>query len=158
MSIEYRCMPLSDAMPHILTMLPAQWGETGDSEYPCEPNWPMYAALETAGALIVLVAFDRNCAIGYLAALVHPHMNSRQVKIGTISTYYMEPGMSRALRLRSMISCAINLMRRQGVAEIVVDTEYNHSFGRVLDAMGFSARKVGYTMKIGNVVPMEKAV
>jgi hypothetical protein len=142
--IHYDRYPLARARQWIETILPAQWAETGDSELPCEPQWSFYEAIEKTGAGILLVCFDDDRPIGYVAGMVHANPNSRNTKMVTISTYYVENRKGRPVILRRMIEHAIEVGRRAGALRAIVDTEYDNSAGRIFEAMGAEPVKIGY--------------
>lgn len=143
--ITYAQETLAAARADIETLIPAQWEETGDKTE-VMPNWQLYGALEATGLVILVVAREEGRAIGYFGGILHSHPNARELMVATFPTYFMEHGQHRALRLKAMFAEGIRLARARGAWKINIETEYNHSAGRILEAMGFVPSAVKYVM------------
>jgi len=126
-----------------------QWAETGDGRSPPAPNWNLYYALERKDALIVLIGRQDGRLVGYMGIVIHPQLDSVGLRQASISTYWIEPSAARVFRLRKFFSEAISRARVQGVNRVTVDTEAEHSCGRLLERLGFRQRSISY------VLPME---
>lgn len=158
MSIGFELVSLSAGRPSIEEMLPAQWADTGDAALDCEPNWVAYEAIERAGGLVLLVAYEQEIRhpIGYLAMFLHPHPNAKSVRVGTIATYYVEQRTARAMILRAMVQYAVRLGRERGVHEVRGEIEAAHQdAGRFWQALGFTPYKVSYRMILGQETARE---
>ena len=145
--ISYGIESLQSSKSEVEDMLPAQWQHTGDSDLKCEPHWPIYEAMEKVNSGFLLIARDNDRAVGYLVAIFHPHLNSRQSLVGTVSTYFVEDRPSRAFILRGLFQAAIDEMMKRPVARINIDTEYHNSCGILLERLGFEPVRIGYMMK-----------
>ena len=148
--IAYAQERLETVLPDLQEMVSAQWQHTGDSDLPCEPNWPMYVALEQRGVGALFVARDNDRAIGYATALFHTHLNSKQVMVGTISTYFVEERSMRALIMRQLLLNARDWLLQRGARRVYIETDYGHSAGAILERMGFARRKIGYMLAVPN--------
>ncbi len=144
--ITYAQERLVAAMDDMRTMVPEQYKHTGDPTLPLDPNWQVYSTLETRGAAALFIARDASRPVGYSTALLHPHMNSKQVLVGTISTYYVEECQMRGLIMRQLLRTACDWLTEKGAQRVYAETEYNHSAGNLLERMGFTPVKIGYMM------------
>lgn len=144
--ISYSEESLLRCRPDIESLIPAQWEETGDAFIECKPDWAMYEAMEQVGALILMMVRDEGRPIGYLTGSVYRHPNSTGHRVASIPTYFVEHRPGRSLILRSMLSHGINLAMKKGAWKVNVKTEYNHSAGRILEAMGLAPSAVEYVM------------
>lgn len=144
--ITYAEEHLSHCRPDIEGLLPVQWEETGDFFIECRPRWDIYEALENVGALLLLMAREDGRPIGYLTGSVYRHPNSTDHLMASIPTYFVESRPNRALALRSLVSHGVDLALRRGAIKVLVKTEYNHSAGRILEAMGMKPTAVEYVM------------
>ena len=142
---------LGQARSCVETLLPAQYQETGDPLMPCEPNWAMYEKLEQTGAFMLIMVRDDDRAIGYCAAILHPSMNSRQMLVGTISTYFVEERDNRAFILKTMLGAVQDMLFARGAKQIKIETEYTHSAARLLERMGYQAEAVRYRINAPSV-------
>lgn len=144
--ITYRQVKLADTQTVIESFLVEQWAHTGDKNLKCEPNWAMYRALEAAGSLLLLLAYDDARPIGYLAAMVHPHVNSVSSKVASIPTYYVEERSGRALVMKGLFKQAITLLKQRDVVRIMSNTNIHHSAHRLLKKLGFIPSDIVYKM------------
>lgn len=145
--ITYTEEPLSHCQADIESLLPEQWAETGDSEIECAPNWPMYYALEQKGVMLLLMARDdTRWPVGFLYGVITKHPNSVDHLAAVIATYFIRSRPGRALYIRSLLSHGVNLAFEKGAWKVTVKTEYNHSAGRILEAMGFAPKSIEYVV------------
>lgn len=151
--ITYRQVKLAETQTVIESFLVEQWAHTGDKNLKCEPNWAIYHALESAGSLLLLLAYDDARPIGYLAAMVHPHVNSVSNKVASIPTYYVEERPGRSLVMRTLIQYALQALRSKGIVQATIDTDFEHSAGRLLGKLGFRPVKIGYKMDLTLLSP-----
>jgi GNAT superfamily N-acetyltransferase len=65
--IEIKVEPFFDCIHELQTFFPDHWEELGifKDKMPLLPNWPQYAALESIGELLTIVARKNNKVIGY---------------------------------------------------------------------------------------------
>lgn len=147
-SIVLAVEKLETAREAIETLLAAQWEETGDSEFVCRPNWPFYAKLEEIGAGYVMVMREDGIPIGWLAAMIHPHVNATDVKVGTVSSYYVKPRSTRAVLLKSLYRAVLRDLAVRGCWQVSIETEFGHSAGRLLELLGGRPKKIGYSFDL----------
>ena len=146
--INFAIEPLTSAQPDIEAMLAAQWTHTGEPEIECKPNWKFYRQLNQIGAGMLIMARQENVPVGYLAAFIYPHPNSIDHLIATISTYFVKEGPRRALTLVSMVDFALKQLVNRGVIRVDIETNAEHSAGRLWELKGFKLAKLGYSMKL----------
>jgi hypothetical protein len=144
--ITYAIEPQASCRADIELCLPDQWAETGDQGIDYKVNWELYAKLEQGGGLFWLTARDGDGLVGYLVCMVHQHPNSTDYKIGTIASYYVKPRTTRGLIERSLIAHGTNVAFQRGAWKVKVLTDWEHSFGRILELMGFRPKAVEYVM------------
>ena len=147
--IEFAVEALSLARQDIESMLPGQWEHTGDKGIECQPNWHLYSQFAERDALMVVLAREFDHAVGYLAAFVYPHPNSLSKLVASIPTYYVVDRPTRALILSRMVSFAVQRLAERGVYKVGIETNAQHSAGRMWEMMGFEIDKIGYTMRLG---------
>jgi hypothetical protein len=152
-AISFSDVFLHECRADIEALLSEQWAETGDSEIECKPDWALYSKLTKEMALLVVARDEEATAIGYCVGIIHKHFNSIDRKVATISTFFVKnrpqlahPGLDRALNLRAMLEFAVKVAFKRGVWKVNVKTEYNHSCGRLLEAMGFVPKAVEYVL------------
>ena len=145
---EFAVEAWHSARDDIMTMLPAQWAHTGDSDIPCQPNWELYNQFAERGAMITVMARDLDVAIGYLVAFIYPHPNAMSAKIAAIPTYYVVDRPTKALIMSRMVDFTVQKLAERGVYKVGIETNAKHSAGRMWELMGFEIEKIGYTMRL----------
>ena len=146
--VEFAVEQLSLVRPDIEGLLPAQWAHTGDSDIECRPNWNLYGQFAERGALMVVMARDFDCAVGYLAAFIYPHPNAMDSMMAAIPTYYVVDRPARALIMSRMVDFAIERLIERGVYKVDIETNAEHSAGRLWELKGFKLKKFGYSMHL----------
>lgn len=144
--ITYAQERLAAALNDVCALLPAQHAHTGDAELPVDPQWNVYSALEQVGRGILFMARDQGRAVGYAAAFLYPHLNSQHVLVGQVPTYFVEEGPWRGVIMVSLLRAVTDWLLQNGAQKVDIDTEYQHSAGKVLERMGFIPVKVGYRL------------
>lgn len=144
--ITYAQEKLASAIADVCSLLPAQHAHTGDPDLPPDPQWGVYSQLEQIGRGALFVARDQGRAIGYAAAFLAPALNSRNVLVGQVPTYFVEEGAWRGVIMVSLLRAAADWLLKNGAQKVDIDTQYQHSAGKVLERMGFIPVKVGYRL------------
>jgi len=143
---EYAVERLDTAFADLLSMLPAQWEHTGDSEVACQPNWILYRELESHGGLFLVIAREDGHPVGYMVAFIYPHPNAVSVPIAEIRTYFVENG--RSIVLNSMIDFTLEELARRGVFKIKASTHAGHSAVRLWELKGFEISGIELSLKL----------
>jgi hypothetical protein len=146
--VEFAVEALGPARPDIESLLPGQWAHTGDSDIKCEPNWRLYHEFAERQALMVVMARDFDTPVGYLAAFIYPHPNAVSRKVASIPTYYVVNRPTRALIMSRMVDFAVEQLAERGVFKVDIETNAEHSAGRLWELKGFKVAKIGYSMQL----------
>lgn len=139
---------LETARPAIEFLLPRQWEETGEPQFKVKPNWDFYAGLEAHGALLVIVLREEGRPIGYISAMMHPHVNATGVKMASIATYYVEPRATRAVLLRSLWRACRQAAASHGCVKAVIDSRPDNPANDLLELLGGVPEKIGYAFDL----------
>ncbi len=146
--VDFAIESLSTAQPDIERMLPAQWAHTGDSEVVCQPNWNLYRQLNERNAAILVMARVDGFPVGYLTALVYPHVNAQRELVAEIPTYFVAAGPIRALTLSRMVDFTLERLAERGVFKVTIETSADYSAGKLWELKGFKIAKIGYSLKL----------
>lgn len=155
--IEFAVEALTCAQPDIESLLPAQWAHTGDSDLACRPNWFLYHQFAQREALMVVMARQDGCAVGYLAAFIYPHVNSVTSLVANIPTYFVEDRPTRALVMSRMIDYALQRLVEREVYKVDIETSAEFSAGRLWELKGFKIAKIGYSLRLKRPAEMQNA-
>ena len=146
--VDFAVELLANAQPDIERLLPAQWVHTGDKEIECKPNWNLYRHFEANKALLLVTARQEGWTSGYLAAFIYPHPNAMTELVADIPTYFVVEGPMRGLMLSRMVDFALERLAERGVFKVNIETNAEHSAGRLWELKGFELAKFGYSMKL----------
>lgn len=146
--VEFALEPLGLARPDIESLHPMQWAQFGDSNIPCEPNWNLYYQFDDRQAMLTVMARDLGVPVGYLWAFIYPHPNAVSRKIASIPTYFVVNRPTRALIMSRMVDFALEKLASRGIYRVDIDTNAEHSAGRLWELKGFKVAKIGYSMRL----------
>ena len=143
------------ARPAIEMLMAAQWVETGDSQFPLDPNWAMYDLMDKTGRLVILVLREDGRPVGYAGGMVHPHMNSRRVLVATIPSWYVEPQPGRPFIEKALLQETARRLVALGAIKVTIETHADQSAARLLEVMGYKPSKLAFSIDAATV--LEKA-
>lgn len=146
--ITFKQVKLADTQHVVESFLTEHWEFNGDADLKCKPDWNTYHSLEKLNRLLLIFAMDDERPIGYLAAFIHPHMNSIDNLVASVPTYFVEERPGRAFIMRSLLEAAITALKARSVVHINVDTHWEHSAGKLLQKLGFRPSKIGYKLRL----------
>lgn len=146
----------AEARAAIDALMLTQWAETGDPRFPLDPNWSMYELMDRTGKLVILVLREDGRAIGYAGGMVHPHMNSRNVPVATIPTWYVEQMPGRPFVEKALLTEVMRRLVALGAKRVTIETHAEQSAARLLEVMGGKPAKVSFAFE-ADVVNREKA-
>ena len=146
--VDFAVESLVKAQPDIEKLLPEQWAHTGDTEIEAKPNWNFYRHLDAHNAGILVMAREDCRPVGYLVALIYPHPNSTEHLVANIPTYFVENRHSRPFIMARMVDFALERLAERGVFKIDIETNAEHSAGRLWELKGFKISKIGYSLKL----------
>jgi hypothetical protein len=144
--ITYRQERLTNCKPDVEILLPEQWAETGDIGIDCEPVWSVYHALDKVDALVLVMAREEGRPIGYLTGSVYRHPNSSHHMVGSLPTWFVERRPARALIARRLLQAGIDACFQKGAHKVTIKTDFEHSAGRLIEAMGGQPKAIEYVM------------
>lgn len=146
--VDFAVEPLVAAQADIERLLPAQWAHTGDREAECKPNWNLYRQFNERGACMVVMARADGAPVGYLAAFIYRHPNAMDELTSEIPTYFVAEGPIRALVMSRMVDFALERLAERGVFKVTIETNTEHSAGRLWELKGFKLARMGYSLKL----------
>jgi L-amino acid N-acyltransferase YncA len=91
MTISFQREALARVRPDITELTVAHWEEVAHDKASrqLDPNWPAFEAMEAGGNLFVMTARADGQLIGYVAAMMQPHLNSRATRIALVQNIFL---------------------------------------------------------------------
>jgi len=146
--VDFASECMDAARPGVEAVIPAHWKEFGDSDLPCQPNWKLYKQFDQHNALVVVTARDEGVLVGYMIAIVYPHVSAGGSMVAEIPTYFVVERPVRALVLSRMQDFMLQELVTRGVYKVDIWTKAERSAGRLWEGKGFAVSKIGYTLKL----------
>ncbi len=122
MRVTFHVERLTDVMPEWKLCLDAQWRENGKfhDAIPLDPDFAQYLALDSMGALSMIVARDQDGGfVGYLLAIVNSHLHHKSTRFAHVDIFWMDPRFRRGINGFRLFSEFEAEMRRLGVRQVV---------------------------------------
>lgn len=146
--VDFAVEPLSSARPDIETMVPRHWEQFGDRGVAYNLDWNLYGALAARGAMLTVMAREFEVPVGYLWAFIYANPNAQDSKVASIPTYFVEQRPARALIMSRMVDFALEKLAGMGVYKVNIDTNAEHSAGRLWELKGFKVSRIGYSLQL----------
>lgn len=128
------------------------WDESGmlTDRLDFDPDWDRYLEFERAGILHILTARKSGKLIGYVVALLHPHIEHASVPCATIKTVWLaKEERSGTLGIRLLKQAFRGLENSGARIFMVADKGHkNGALGRILRGMGFAKDETIYAKVI----------
>lgn len=144
--LTYRRETISEAGAEIVALLPQHLAFAGDPSVKYQPDLARYVDMERERIFHIMTVREDGHLIGYMFAFVRRHLNASSIMTADIATYFVEDRPNRSLVLRRLFTTMINYLERAGIRHITAETACYRSAGRLLEAMGFEPRRIGYQL------------
>jgi GNAT superfamily N-acetyltransferase len=142
---------LSDGLKADLApLMAAHWAEVAPyRDIALDVDWPLYDAIERAGALRVYTARREGVILGYASFIVRPHLHYRQHVYATCDALYLLPeerGHTLAARL---IGYAAESLKGEGTRVMSVAVpESQPRAARFLEGLGWHPLETSYSVRL----------
>lgn len=160
--VSYRVEPWHMAVAEMVPLWKGHWLEVGldHAAVPLDMDMERYAALADCGNLHLLTVRRGAMLIGYLTAVVMPHLHYRSTLFATFDLFYLRPEERCGWRGVSLFRAAERSLRVRGVDVIHANTKLHVSpvtgesldIGPILEFLGWQAIERTYrkVMRGGN--------
>jgi GNAT superfamily N-acetyltransferase len=136
-AVAYFVEPWSACVGEMRPLWEAHWREVGldHADVPLDMDESLYERMEADGRLHVLTARRAGALVGYLVAVVQPHLHYRSTLFATFDLYYLAPEERSGWRGVSLFRAAERSLRDRGVQVVHGNTKIHVSpvTGRTLD-------------------------
>lgn len=126
------------------------WQELGlDIDLKGDPNFEQMEQLEKAGLWHILTARDGGKLIGYLWALLSPHLHYKSSKpMLIVDAYYVVPEYRRGTGLRLLKFMELFAKEKQAI-KIYLTCKAHKDQTKLFEAMGYRLSDYAFTKRIG---------
>jgi len=129
----------SDALPELVQHWPHHWEEvaTHKDKIPLDPNHVEYERLNRSGQLHLTVARHQGQMVGYLSAIVRPHLHYAHSLSAFYDLYYLAPNYRRGLNGVKLFKEAERALKARGVQRLFTGTKLSKDASRIFERMNW---------------------
>ena len=151
MKLTYQTENWFDALIDVERHWPAHWEEVAlDRErIKLAPNYEEYAAIARAGLLHLTTARHDNELVGYVVAVIKPHLHYRDDLYGYWDLYYLAPAHRRWTNGAAMFREAVRAMNEKGVVKHIAGTKRSKDMSAMFKRLGWRETEVVFTLYTG---------
>lgn len=135
--LTYGWEAFSDVGRELIPLMRLHWQEKSSwSDVELDLDWERLFHMEAAGALHLLVVRDGDTVVGYVPAIVMPHIMATSLTLGIIDTYLVHPAYRDGWTIVKMLKKAVLHLEHLGV-DVVSIRDPDHTMGPLLKRLGF---------------------
>lgn len=146
--ITFQTAELAEFMKQARSLFLANSREVESSFGDLDISVEAFARLESAGALLLVLAVDDGEPVGYWVGTLGPHPHYAGSIMATTDTIYVAPshrGPRVALRL---VKFAESELAKLGVRHVFMQAKANGRGGSLLEKMGYRPEETSYTKEL----------
>lgn len=130
---------------------PQHWAEVGmhRDKIALSPNYAEYARLHESGQLHVTVARELGWVVGYLTAIVRPHLHYKQSLSAFYDLYYLEPSYRKGMNGVKLFQEAERALKARGVERMFTGTKLSLDASVIFERLGWQPAERLYVKWIG---------
>jgi GNAT superfamily N-acetyltransferase len=148
--------PYRDVLPDLLPLYDGHWSEIAlDRDKPeagLQPQFPVYAARDAAGELVLVTLRSDGAVVGYFMCFVAPGLHYGGCLTGTMDIIYVHPSVRGRHGGMRLIRAMRRELERRGVKRWFVGEKIGRSsgLGRMFEIAGFRPVETYYSMWLGS--------
>lgn len=141
MRIEVREVRIADHVGAVQALIAANWAETG-FDFDLEPNWMGYQALQDAGIVFAVAAFDGERIVGYSTACVIPHTFNPAVVFCSSDALFVAPEYRKCSAGFKLIRETERIGAARGAKRMTWHTRAGTPLARSFEKRGYASADV----------------
>lgn len=152
MSISYATEAWPDVVDELQAHWKAHWAEVAMHKdcVPLDPNYAEYQRLHDTGQLHVTVARCRGECIGYLTAIVRPHLHYAHSLSAFYDLYYVRPEHRLWMTGVKLFASAEKALKARGVQRLFTGTKLSKDASRIFERSGWDEAERLFIKYIGD--------
>lgn len=134
---------------HTKGLLLLHWQEIAPhQDIPLDPDYDLYARLETIGCLRVYVVRHEGLAMGYAVFTVLPNMKYRTSLHASADLLYLAPVLRKQGVGRAFLGWVDEQLRAEGVQIVRQGVERTYDFAPLLESLGYELEGHVYARRL----------
>lgn len=152
MPITYATEQWPDVVDELQGHWPQHWAEvaTHKDKVQLAPNFAEYQRLHDSGQLHVTVARDHGWCVGYLTAIVRPHLHYKNSLSGFYDLYYVEPSHRLWMTGVMLFAEAEKALKARGVERLFTGTKLSKDAAKIFERSGWQETERLFVKWIGD--------
>lgn len=152
MLVTFHTEQWSDVLPGLQEHWPHHWAEVAmhKDRIALNPNYGEYQRLEMSGQLHVTVARSEGKCIGYLTAIVRPHLHYAQSLSAFYDLYYIMPSHRLWMTGVRLFAEAEKALKARGVERCFTGTKLSKDAGAIFQRSGWEEAERLFVKYIGD--------
>jgi GNAT superfamily N-acetyltransferase len=152
MSVTFQTENWHDVVAELEQLWPDHWLEVGmhKDRVPLDPDYGEYARLADTGQLHVTVGRDRGFCVGYLTAIVRPHLHYKSCLSAFYDLYYLKPSYRLWMNGANLFASAEQALKARGVRRLFTGTKLSRDASRLFERSGWDEAERLFIKYIGD--------
>jgi GNAT superfamily N-acetyltransferase len=113
-----------------------------------DPDMESYEAIEDAGSLLALFAYDEGEIVGYSISFLLPHMHSRGVLVCQNDALYVDPDRRNESFGRRLIQETERIAHERGAKLVTWNARTGTRFEEFMPSIGYSVREIVFSKEL----------
>jgi hypothetical protein len=140
-----------NVLPELKEHWPNHWAEVAmhKDQIELNPNYAEYERIDATGQLHVTVARSEGKCIGYLVAIIRPHLHYAQSLSAFYDLYYIEPKHRLWMTGVMLFSSAERSLKLRGVERCFTGTKLSKDASKIFERSGWQEAERLFVKYIG---------
>ena len=152
MLVTYATEAWPDVLPELQSHWFAHWQEVGvyRDKIVLDPNYAEYERAHNTGQLHVTAVRDAGKLVGYLTAIVRPHLHYSHSLTAYFDLYYVAPSHRRGMVGVKLFSEAERALKARGVDRMITGTKLSKDASKIFERQGWDETERTFMKYIGD--------
>lgn len=150
--ITFHIERFSDVYAEMYPLLVEHYEEISqhkEKDVPLEPQADVYAARESSGNLLMVIARDAGRVVGYFVAMIAPALHYKSCLTCSPDIFYVKSEYRRDGTAAGMFKFTEKELRRRGVKVWMVGSKHAHNVTQLFEHLGFEPFEITYAKWLG---------
>ena len=152
MPVTFATEQWPDCLPELVQLWPAHWHEVAmhQDRIPLDPNYVEYERAYGSGQLHLTAVRDQGRLVGYLTAIVRPHLHYAHSLSAFYDLYYVLPSHRRGMVGVRLFTEAEKALKARGVERLFTGTKLSKDASAIFERLGWEPAERLFVKWIGD--------
>lgn len=146
-SNDVRPIPFVDLLTHAQAMFAAHWEEIAQNKslMVLKPDLPRYHAMDAAGMLITIGAFDGGVLVGYSLSFVSQHLHYADLRYAQNDLLFVDAAHRKGRVGLQLIHATEDAAREAGAQMVIWHAKQGTALNDLLPRLGYGVQDIMYS-------------